>query len=96
MHVITSLQIWFLLGAYLSDVWAYDTKLKRFIWMDGAYDGNARGNFRGDHLSPGSRQHAMVWKTSNSLTVFGGIGYTTQFGYLNDGWRVKEIPQPHQ
>lgn len=87
------------LQGYLNDVWEYNIKSNRWVWVSGTNNINIAGIYgqKGSasiENAPGSRAYAVSWmdKTGN-LWLHGGEGYIAgrDPGLLDDLWKFDPI-----
>lgn len=80
-------------GGRLNDLWKYNVAANEWTWMKGdsliqstAVYGNK--NVAAATNKPGARVGASSWTDqSGNLWLFGGLGYTSLYGMLNDLWK---------
>jgi N-acetylneuraminic acid mutarotase len=77
----------------LNDLWMFDGT--HWTWMAGNKTVSGQGQYGEAGVPspsnyPGSRSQSTVWKTGNTVWLFGGSGYgsSNAHGRLNDLWRL--------
>lgn len=82
---------------YLNDLWKYDIVSDRWVWMSGDNTLNNNGIYgtKGTPSpanKPGSRDFSVSWKDDvGNFWLFGGYGYATGGGHLNDLWKYNAV-----
>ncbi len=79
----------------LNDLWDFNSSTNEWAWMGGSEANSSPGIFGvlgtpAPANVPGARQEASAWTDSNGdLWLFGGGGFTTLSGLLNDLWEYQ-------
>ena len=79
-------------GGDLNDIWEFSPSAKTWTWVSGSSKANALGVYGTLGVPaatnvPGARGYSVSWiDRSGNLWIFGGTGWSSTFGYLNDLW----------
>ncbi len=81
--------------SYYNDLWKYDPKTNRWVWLNGTNKINQPGIYgikgvMANQNTPGSRNEPQTWlDESGNMWLFGGYGYDSMgnYGWLNDLWK---------
>ncbi|MBS1744088.1 MAG: T9SS type A sorting domain-containing protein [Bacteroidetes bacterium] len=81
------------IGGRLNDLWKYNVTANEWTWMNGDSVTQCAAVYGTKNIAavsnkPGARIGACGWTDeSGNLWLFGGIGYTSVYGMLNDLWK---------
>jgi N-acetylneuraminic acid mutarotase len=76
----------------LNDIWEFNPTTKAWTWVSGSITADAPGVYGTLGVPaatnvPGARAYSVSWiDSSGDLWLFGGTGFSSTFGYLNDLW----------